>query len=485
MIRIEQWHTIRTLYAQGYGKKTIARMLNVSRNTVKNALKDEAVPKYIRQVIIPKKIDPFANDVKDMYFQKGFIGTRIYEEIKKLGYTGSDSGVYRFLKTLGSKTPKKTTMRFETEMGKQAQFDWSPYTIEINGNKEKVICFLMVLGYSRLKAVTFSKDDKADSIYEAIEDCFEQLGGVCESLLIDNAKALVLKHLQDEEPIYNPRFLELSGSYCFKPHACKPHMPRTKGKVERSFYYIEQHFIKGGSFNSMDDLSLRAKEFINNLNFRTHSTTQQIPAILFEKEKKYLLPLPKRRYTDSLKELRKVNWDCLISYDGCRYSVPNRFAGKDVFVKKVKGYILKIYTTSGEIVAEHIISSTKGLTIINNEHYEGLFNKYPKSVALLRDTISETFSNGQQFFIGLEKNINNYNIHAQKVFALRETYEDRYIDEVLGKAISYSIYHSDSIKNLLKPYPIRCEKPTLISNSNAKSIQTHTRTLEYYKNLLK
>lgn len=485
MISIEQWHTIRTLYAQGYGKKTIARMLKVSRNTVKNALKDEVAPKYTRQAAVPKKIDPFNDVVKDMYFQKQFIGTRIYEEIKKLGYTGSDSGVYRYLKTLGSRTPKKTTMRFETEMGKQAQFDWSPYNVEINGTKEKVICFLMVLGYSRLKAVTFSKDDKADSIYQAIEDCFEQFGGVCETLLIDNAKALVLKHLQDEEPIYNPRFLELAGSYCFRPKACNPHMPRTKGKVERPFYYIEQHFIKGGSFTSMDDLSLRAKEFIKSLNDRTHSTTQQIPTILFEEEKNYLLPLPRTRYSDSLKELRRVNWDCLISYDGCRYSVPNRFAGKDVFVKKVRGYILKIYTTSGELIAEHSMANTKGLTIINNEHYEGLFNKYPKSVALLRDAITETFLNGQQFFSGLQKSINNYNIHAQKVLALRETYEDRYIDEILGKAISYGIYHSDSIRNLLKGYPIKCEKPTLISNSNAKNIQTYTRTLEYYKNLLK
>jgi len=89
MITMEKWAAIRQLNEQRYGKRTIARMLGVSRNTVKRALKQEDVPKYERKKLPVKKIDPFQDVVKKMFWEKGFIGTRILTEIRKQGYTGS------------------------------------------------------------------------------------------------------------------------------------------------------------------------------------------------------------------------------------------------------------------------------------------------------------------------------------------------------------------------------------------------------------
>lgn len=85
---MDEWTTIRVLHARGYGKKTIARMLGVSKNTVKRALAAAEGPRYERQPG-PTKVTPFKEQVDHMYFEQGFIGTRIYAEIRKLGYTGS------------------------------------------------------------------------------------------------------------------------------------------------------------------------------------------------------------------------------------------------------------------------------------------------------------------------------------------------------------------------------------------------------------
>lgn len=38
MLNSENWATIRSLYKEGYGIKTISRMLGISRNTVRQAL---------------------------------------------------------------------------------------------------------------------------------------------------------------------------------------------------------------------------------------------------------------------------------------------------------------------------------------------------------------------------------------------------------------------------------------------------------------
>ena len=53
---------------------------------------------------------------------------RAFEELRKLGYSGSYSTLRTFLKNHRAK-PKAPVIRFETAPGAQAQMDWSTYTI--------------------------------------------------------------------------------------------------------------------------------------------------------------------------------------------------------------------------------------------------------------------------------------------------------------------------------------------------------------------
>ena len=52
----------------------------------------------------------------------------------------------------------------------------------------------MILAASRKKAVCFSLKVDAAAIYEAIQELFDDLGGVTLELLIDNPKALVIEN---------------------------------------------------------------------------------------------------------------------------------------------------------------------------------------------------------------------------------------------------------------------------------------------------
>jgi len=113
MITMQKWAAIRELREQGFGKKTIARMLVVSRNTVKRALRQEDVPKYERRNFPPKRIDPFREVVMGMLWEKKYIGARILTEIKKEGYTGSLTTLCRYLRKIKKDLPTKTTCRYE------------------------------------------------------------------------------------------------------------------------------------------------------------------------------------------------------------------------------------------------------------------------------------------------------------------------------------------------------------------------------------
>lgn len=71
MITMGKWAAIRQLKEQGFGKRTIARMLGISRNTVRKALKQEDIPKYKRTELPIKKIDPFQEMIEKMLSREG------------------------------------------------------------------------------------------------------------------------------------------------------------------------------------------------------------------------------------------------------------------------------------------------------------------------------------------------------------------------------------------------------------------------------
>jgi transposase len=460
-------------------------MLGISKNTVKKALDSNEFPKYKRVREVEKKTDKFTDAIIDMYYNKDYIGTRIFDELKKLGYEGSINGVYRFLSTLERRTPKKTSMRYETDMGKQAQFDWSPYTVNIGGKRVNILLYSMILGYSRKKAVCIGLDEKASTVYQAIEICFRKLGGVAEKLLIDNDKAMVIKNDGEGNIEFNNNFLNLAAMYSFEPVACHPYTPRTKGKIERPFSYIEEHFIKGNEFSSMEELSNAADTFIEEYDNKIHSTTLEKPIVLYEDEKSCLKPCPPNYFYPSLKEHRRVSWDCLVSVDGTRYSVPYQYANKSVWIVRYIGYEIDIYSDAGNVIAKHKKSDKKGATVIDKSHYEGLYMKVPQSVPEIRNKFKEVFTeNGEAFFSVMEQRMSNYNIHGQNILKQRILYEDKAIDEVLGKALEYGIYNSSFVRNLLKKYPLKKEEISMINKKeNINTSSYNIRSMDYYRDL--
>lgn len=96
----KEWSDIRTLFKEGYGKKTIARKLGISRNTVRRALASEDPPKYVRKKQKVKKIDHFKEKIHYMYFEKKIAGIMIYKELVSQGYEGTLSTLYKYLKKI-------------------------------------------------------------------------------------------------------------------------------------------------------------------------------------------------------------------------------------------------------------------------------------------------------------------------------------------------------------------------------------------------
>lgn len=480
---MEDWVTIRNLKKRNsdLGTREIARLLGISRNTVKKALRADKAPAYERKPKVNPEIKPFEDVIYDKLTKDNLRKSRVLEDIMSKGYRGSQSAFYRHCSKI-KQTETKTFKPYETAPACQAQFDWSPYSILVGGNLVKVYVFSYIHGFSRWRVYEASLSQSQAGVFEALENSIIESGGVCEKVQTDNAKCFVTNASKDNL-IWNRRYLAFCGHYGFKPTRSLPGHPWSKGKVERPFDYLEEHFIKGNEFDSFEDFVAKLKAFQDKVNARVHSTTKAAPDELFEKEQPMLYELPGTRYVGIKEEVRKVSADCLIAYSGNRYSVPYLFATKEVWVKVSKGYYIEIYSSQNKMIARHQMSTDKGKVIIDERHYKNhtvergnwerlsiLFaDKFPGYIWMLDK-------------LKTQKRINP-GYHLTRIMDMAEYYRKDDLEKAFEKCREFNIYNATFIKGFIENNASVFEtEPVRIDEMIRKKIKEVDikRPLDYY-----
>ena len=436
---MEDWVTIKNLRAKNpsMSLRQIGKLLGVSHNTVKQALLRDSSPEYKREEKISEKIAPFEEVIFKMLNVDKYIGSRIYNEIKSKGYSGSKTTFYNYYLKI-KQTKQKSFTPYETSPAEQSQFDWSPYTVNIGGTVTKIYVYSYIHGFSRYQILEVSLTENQTAVFEALENSIIESGGVPSRIQTDNASVFVDKARQLK---WNKHYLNFCGHYGFTPTRSLPSHPWSKGKVEKPFFYVENHFIKGGEFESFEDLHKKLKSFQEENNLRIHSVIKTEPYRLFEKEKSSLLPLPKYRYVGVKEEIRKSSYDCLISYNGSKYSVPWQYAGKHLWVKVSKGYYLEVYSQANKLAARHRISFKKGSVIIEQSHYRGN-NQRGGNFNRLTQIFLESFPNNHLFIEKLkaQKRI-NANYQLSQIIELSKLYRKEDFIEAINKSLLYNVFN--------------------------------------------
>ena len=188
--------------------------------------------------------------------------------------------------------------------------------------------FSYVLGYSRRQYLHFTESQDLETTLREHVRAFEHLGGVAATCLYDNMKVVVARY-EDDEPIYNTRFLAFATHYGFRPVACRPRRPQTKGKVERPFFFVENNLLNGREFRSLEHLNeVTAWWLAEVADVRVHRQTKRRPIDLHAEELPDLIPLPERPYEVAEVVYRTVDAEGLVAYGQNRYSVPWQYLGQ-------------------------------------------------------------------------------------------------------------------------------------------------------------
>jgi transposase len=457
---------IARLSAQGLSGRQIARQVHVARETVRQVLRALATARDEGTAGPPpaarprRCLDAFAEQIGQLLGRyPDLTARRLHEELRQRGFGGSYLTVWRWLHEHRPPPARAPVVRFETAPGAQAQMDYASYTIPFTeAGPRRLHLFSYLLGYSRRQYLHWVERQDFDTTVRQHLAAFAHLGGVAASCLYDNFK-VVVQGYEDDAPVYNPRFLAFATHYGFRPLACRPRRPQTKGKVERPFHYVETNLLNGREFRTpaqLDDVT--AWWLANVADVRVHGETKERPLDRHAQELPHLLPLPAQPYDVAAVVYRHVSAEGLVAWRGHGYSVPWRWIGRLLAVR-ITGEELIAYGPQLEEVARHrlLVAGSPGQRSVQPEHQPQPSDRPGR--AALEERFAELGPSGPRFLAGLVGAQRCGWDQARRVLALLAVYRQADVQAALERAVRYGAFGLASVRRILaataRPKPVQ------------------------------
>jgi transposase len=367
--------TIRTLTAREVPQAQIARLLGVTEGTVRyhrRRMAEGAVDGRSRQqpraVSVLGAIEYWREQQAEDRLNLAALHTWLVAEH---GYAGSLRSIQRFWRRHYPAPAIRARRRVETPAGAQTQVDWATFPgVIVAGEHTDLLALHMTLSHSRYEAIVWSYRKDLLSWLACHTEGFRRLGGVTDTLRVDNEKTAVSRGAGAWGTI-NPAYRRYAASLHFHVDACAPRQPQTKGKVERRVREQRRWADPGSStWRDLEELQAWTDE-------RTAASARRrrCPATgesvwdSWQAERRLLTPLP-----ETLPEpfdvalTRSVGRDGLIHFEGRQYSVPFAHVGTHV---EVRGCAHTVQVLArNQIVAVHRRHTAERL-LLEPAHYEG------------------------------------------------------------------------------------------------------------------
>lgn len=442
-------------FKAGASIRRIARDLGLARNTVSGALAqvqaqwagtDTAIPSPKR----PRQLDRYEPVLQELLGRyPDLTAMRLLEELRQRGFSGGYTVVRQRLRELRPEAAPAPVIRFETAPGAQAQMDYAVHDIDFTSEgRRRVYLFSYILGYSRRQYLRFVEaQDFATTVREHVR-AFAHLGGVAATCLYDNMKVVVTAY-EDDVPIYNTRFLAFATHYGYRPVACRPRRPQTKGKVERPFAYVESSLLNGRTFDTLNHLNETTAWWLAAVaDVRELRELRKTPLQLHEHEQPLLIPLPAQPYDIDPVIYRTVNVEGVITYGQNGYSVPWRHIGRVLPVRVTETELI-IYSPQVEEIARHARLPRTAIGQRSEQKEHRPTEDARQRQAQLEARFAELGMTASQFLKGLLQAQRYGKDQAQRVLALLGSYARVDLIAALERAVRYGAYSHAAVERIL------------------------------------
>ena len=354
MLSQAQRTTILELHAQGMSRHEIARVLKLSRQSVRKVLRANStnVPEIPRR----EKAEPYRDQILELLAScKGNL-VRVHEELVAGGAALSYQALTSFCRKHGiGQTPIIPAGQYHFEPGEELQHDTSPHDVVVDGKKYKAQTASAVLCYSRMLFFQINPTFQRFDCKVFLTDALRYMGGATGRVMIDNTHVVVLRG-SGREMIPVPEMEAFAERFGFRFAAHAIGDANRKGRVERPFSFIENNFLAGRAFTSWNDLNQQARQWCDRVNGTYKKHIHAVPRELFAVERLRLKPLPGWIPEVYRLHQRIVDVEGYVSVHSIRYSVPVAWIGRDVEVRETRDKI------EIELDARHIVTHARVLT---------------------------------------------------------------------------------------------------------------------------
>lgn len=382
----------------GETRAAISRAMKISVNTVKdhrqwaeaqgllsNALPDLTTLEALRQrTYHPRRerhpnessMESYRTEIAELVKQ-GYKPRVIWNLLSRRypGLAGSESAVWRLVKSIRAGDPPEVVLRIETAPGEVAQVDFGyiGYLLDPDtGKRRKAWAFVMTLAWSRHQYAEIVFDQTIATWLISHQHAFEFFGGAPQRVVLDNLKAAILKaYTLDDDPEVQQAYRECAEHYGFLIDPCLPRKPQHKGKVERGGVgYLKQSFVP---WLAEDDTLITANQklrqwLMTTAGLRLHGTTREVPLARFEHiERAALLPLPTTAYDPAVWKQCKLHRDGHLNFEKSYYSAPHRLLGQTLWLRAGLREI-RLFSGQFELLATHPRARQPGQRFTQADH---------------------------------------------------------------------------------------------------------------------
>ncbi len=325
---------IKILSEQGHSIRSIARVLRISRRTVRKFLEPTPEP--------PRESGGWVETVDWDYVRQQVYGTGT--TVKQIQREVAPEIAYvKFWRQFREKlchqaSPDQVTIRLHHKPAEKTQIDFTDglwITEPLSGKKTLTQFFLGVLPFSSYTFGEFVLDQKLFTFISVQERMFAYFGGVTPYVVVDNLKSGV--HKADlYDPDLNPSYCDFANHMGFAVLPARPYKARDKASGESHIGVVQRGFfqeVRNRIFYSLQELNQTLREYLYRLNNEVMKDYGVSRNERFEEEKKQLKPLPPFSFEMSEWRAAKVHPDCHIQVEKNFYSVPFVYVGQKVRVR--------------------------------------------------------------------------------------------------------------------------------------------------------
>jgi transposase len=371
VLDVEDWAEIRRLHrAEGVPIREIARVMGVSRNTVRAAVASAGPPKYER----PRPgsiVDGFEPAIRELL--KAFPSMPATVIAERVGWERSIrvlSG--RVAELRPAYLPPDPASRTAYAAGEIAQCDFwfPPVELPVGFGQARTAKQLpvltMVTGYSRWLAGVLVPSRHAQDLYAGWWQLIAALGAVPRVLVWDGEGAV--GRWRAGKPELTGACQAFRGTLGAKVIICRPVDPEAKGLVERFHDYLERSFLPGRQFAGPADFNAQLDRWLAVANTRFRRALGCSAAERITADKQAMLALPPVAPATGWRFWTRLARDHYIRLDSNDYSVHPAVIGRRIEVTADLDRVT--VACEGLVVADHERAWAWHQTLSDPEHVE-------------------------------------------------------------------------------------------------------------------